>query len=69
MEVKGCIVCGEELTVEDWKWYNGIAGPVDPWCQPCYEEENQRMVDEELIGPAHYRTLPRYLVPHEEWEE
>ncbi len=66
--MRGCVVCGEELTVEEWKHFNSGLGTIEPWCFPCFEDESQRMVNEEHMGNCRYRTLPRYLVLKEEWE-
>ncbi len=66
--MRGCVICGEELTIDEWKHFSGGLGTKEPWCAPCIEEENFRMVDEEQIGYCLYRTLPKYLIPKDEWE-
>lgn len=66
--MRACAVCSEELTVEEWEHFAGGLGTKEPWCAPCIEDENQRMVNEEHVGNCVYRTLPKYLISKDKWE-
>ena len=67
--MRKCIICGEELTLAEQKHFNSGLGPIEPWCVLCIKDEDRRMRAEEHIGYCRYRTLPRYLVRQDEWED
>lgn len=40
---------------------------LDPWCEKCYQAEEQRLAEEDYLGGYLYSRPPKYVLPKEDW--